>query len=227
VQQRREQMLREGKLSPGHQDNADAHGADDNELHKSEITYQVLPEVLQAQTRIDEPNAARRKQYELRNLKGRAAPPTEEELRRYRFQHMSALSSFSGAIPRLSLGGRNRYNPLPTFETGHGQDVAERTKAALKPLKPLPPEVAEAAKRTFLVGLRALTYGSLLGFGLLAFGTTFLIQTSGSERFQSNVRESVRSAVQPLGQNIRRTLQPWRIWAQEKLGVAKRPDHGS
>jgi hypothetical protein len=227
VQQRREQLLREGKLSPGQTevDSADGHGADDVELHKSELKYQVLPEVLQAQTRIDEPNAARRKQYELRNLKGGAAPPTEEELRRYRLQHMSALSSFSGAIPRLSLGGRNRYNPLPTVEMG--QDVAGRTQPLVKQVKPLPPEVAEAAKRTFLVGLRALTYGSLLGLGILAFGTTFLIQASGSEPFQRNVRESVRSAVQPLGQKIRQTLQPWRIWAQEKLGVAKGPGHGS
>ena len=208
MQQRREQLLREGKLSPGLRLGDDEKDGD-NELKKSESTYQVLPEVLQAQTRIDEPNAARRKEYELRHLKGRASPPTEEELRRYKLQNVAAFS-----IPRLSLGGRNRYNPLPS--TGVDKN------SSYVPAKPLPPEVAEAAKRTFLVGLRALTYGSLIGLGLLAFGTTFVVQNS--QRFQNDFRESVHSAVQPFSQSIRQSLHPWRVWVQEKFGVINKTE---
>lgn len=44
---------------------------------------QVLPEVLQQAARVDVPDAAKRKEYELR-IKGEPPPLTPEERRRYR-----------------------------------------------------------------------------------------------------------------------------------------------
>ncbi|KFM26071.1 hypothetical protein F751_6222 [Auxenochlorella protothecoides] len=142
-----------------HRDRLVREGAIDKAVPRSD-PKSVLPEVLQQQARIDDPHAAQRKAFH-RRVKGSLPPLTPEE--RYRFRMAGAGPGAGlGHIPRLSLG-RDRFN----IPQGSGAGQAEA------PVRALSPEAVEVARRTYVAGLRALVYGTLLGFGALALAGTY------------------------------------------------------
>lgn len=94
-----------------------------------------------------------------------------------------------GHVPRVSLGGRNRYQargrcaraarrePLPCSAERRRASAMQVPTAAddfswtLGP-RQMSPEAREAARRTFLASLRSLVYGSVIAaVGLAAGGT--------------------------------------------------------
>lgn len=201
-------MVKEGKLPATPSQSSSSH--EPPSLADSEAIYQVLPEVLQAQARIDDPNAAKRKEFDVR-IKGEPPPLTEDEFRRYRTTSY-AMTAAVGHVPRLSLSGRNRYG-IPSRGTaagGGGRDLVLHTATTLSP------EAAEVARRSYVAGVRALVYGSLLGFGLLAAGSTFAVQYFGIGT-GADFRERVQGALAPVSDALRARVEPWKARAEQFL----------
>ena len=206
IQEHKRRLIKEGKLNP---DN-DANSAPSQSFNDSEAAYDTLPEVLQAQARVDAPNAAKRKEYELR-IKGAPEPLTDEERWRYRAASGGAFSAAVGHVPRLSLSGRNRYGIPSSNSTG---DLALRTPLTHS----LSPEAAEVARRSYVAGVRALVYGSLLGVGLIALGGTATAQYIGIGSGQ-DFREKVQNLMLPLKESLRERVLPWKIKAETWIGT--------
>uniref|UniRef100_A0A1D1ZUY0 Uncharacterized protein n=1 Tax=Auxenochlorella protothecoides TaxID=3075 RepID=A0A1D1ZUY0_AUXPR len=97
-----------------------------------------------------------------------------------------------GHIPRLSLG-RDRFN----IPQGSGAGQAEA------PVRALSPEAVEVARRTYVAGLRALVYGTLLGFGALALAGTYVAQAMELGQPGADAGRSVRSALEPTTRRLR------------------------
>ena len=199
-------MIKEGKI-PAKPPHSSSHPPS---FGDSEATYDVLPEVLQAQARIDAPNAARRKEFEVR-IKGEPLPLTEDELRRYRTTSY-AVSAAVGHVPRLSLSGRNRYGipPSATATSGGGGSLVLHSRTTLSP------EAAEVARRSYMAGVRALVYGSLLGLGLVAAGSTFAVQYFGIGT-GGDFRLGVQEALIPLRDAVRARIEPLKARAEKLL----------
>ncbi|KAL6770604.1 hypothetical protein ACKKBF_B31930 [Auxenochlorella protothecoides x Auxenochlorella symbiontica] len=184
LQRHRDRLVREGAIDKA------VPRSDPKSVSESLHAYEVLPEVLQQQARIDDPHAAQRKAFH-RRVKGSLPPLTPEE--RYRFRMAGAgLGAGLGHIPRLSLG-RDRYN-IPQG-SGAGQAAA--------PARALSPEAVEVARRTYVAGLRALVYGTLLGFGALALAGTYVAQAMELGQPGADAGRSVRSALEPTTRRLR------------------------
>ena len=209
VQQRKQKLQEEGKLPLDDDKNA----ATEPSLAESEAVYQTLPEIMQAQARIHDPNAAKNKQREIR-IKGAPAPLTEDERRLYRVSAY-ALTGAVGHIPKLSLSGRNRYG-IPSAAATAGDQVMLR--------RALSPEAVEVARRTYSAGVRALVYGSLLGFGVIAAGGTltanyFLYADSSSSSSPAEeMRRSVQRVFEPVGEAVRAKVLPWKAKIEAMSG---------
>lgn len=167
-------------------------------LAESEAAFDVLPEVLQAQARVDDPGAAARKQYELRAFKGEPPPMTANELRRHRVRSLAVHH-----VPKLSLGGRNRY-VIPTNPT------------SIEPAA-LTPHATEVASRSFTAGLRAMAYGSLLGLLGTALAGTFIARSFAADDSQDGYRTRVRDAAVQAGDAVRRWLEPYKLRLRESI----------
>ncbi len=168
MQRHKDKLAKEDKLEPetgGVLTGGDPHF--NSSLHLND----VLPEVLQQQTRLDAPDAARRKEYE-RRIKGEAPPLTAEEIHKYGVRNayaMGTLGTVVGHVPRMSFG-RDRYS-IPN---------AASMQQPLALHRQLSPQAIEAASRTYVAGLRALVYGSLLAAVLVAGVGTYASHTIGS-----------------------------------------------
>jgi hypothetical protein len=170
---------------------------------------QVLPEVMAARARVDDPHAARRKEFE-RRIKGEAAPATPEELRRYRAASIGVGASGGALIPQVSLSGRNRYNitPMPA-------------STSLAPPRQMSPQEIEVARRSFLAGMRSLAYGSLLVAGLLLAGGSFAARSFGAGppgEFHAQVKETL----EPASRRLKTLVSPLKAKAEGWL----RPSDG-
>jgi hypothetical protein len=221
VQEHKRRLIKEGKLKSNESSSSSTTAPS---FTTSEANYETLPEVLAAQARVDAPNAAKRKQYELRAYKGAPEPLTDEERWRYGAR-ASAVSAAVGHVPRLSLSGRNRYGiPSPH----KGGDVALRTNGLGRGLSP---EAAEVARRSYAAGVRALVYGSLLGVGILAVGGTAIAQYIGIGSGQ-DFKEKVQSMMLPVKEGLRETVLPWKakaeawLTAKDERAYLKRGDGG-
>jgi len=191
VQQRKSRLVKEGKLQDAGTADAACPSRKELSFAESEISYDVLPEVLQAQSRIDEPNAAKRKEYDLHMFKPQLSALTDEERRRHRTSS-SMLGAALGHIPRLSLGGRNRYNF--TRESSVGGDLS---LAPVSARRQVTPQAVEVATRSFNAGMRALVYGTLLGVATLMVGGTAAIRAfdiGPSENFKDRMQARVEPA---------------------------------
>lgn len=209
IQEHRRRLVKEGKLKSNESSSS---STDTSSFTDSEANYDTLPEVLAAQARVDDPNAAKRKEYELRAHKGAPEPLTDEERWRYRARGSSAVGATVGHIPQLSLSGRNRYG-IPSSQKGG--DQALHTSGLGRRLSP---EAAEVARRSYVAGVRALVYGSLLGVGLLAVGGTATAQYIGIGSGQ-DFREKVQNAMLPVKEGLREKVLPWKTKAEAWLGV--------
>jgi len=209
IQEHKKRLIKEGKLKANESSSS---STDASSFTSSEANYDTLPEVLAAQARVDDPNAAERKQYELRAYKGAPEPLTDEERWRYRASATSAVSATVGHIPRLSLSGRNRYG-IPSSQKGG--DVALHTRGLGQRLSP---EAAEVARRGYVAGVRALVYGSLLSLGLLAVGGTATAQYIGIGSGQ-DFREKVQNFMLPVKEGLRQRVLPWKMKAEAWLGA--------
>lgn len=168
---------------------------------------QVLPEVLQQGARVECPDAARQKEFE-RRIKG--APPqlSDAELRKYR-SSMHLVGASLAHVPRMSLSGR-RY----TME-GLGLQAGELVPGA----RALSPQAVEVASRTYVAGVRALVYGSLLGvLGLAAAGTYAV--TALDIRSGEDLRQRLQAGLGPASHALKAWITPFKLRAQEWAGDA-------
>lgn len=175
----------------------------------SEAQYEVLAEVLQQQARLDDPQALRRKEYE-RRVKGEPPPLTEAELMRARSK-LYALGAAVGHVPRMSMG-RNRWGAMPAAGGGEGMDLA-----TLSGVRQMTPEAREVASRTYVAGVRALVYGSLLGAIGLAAAVTWATR-SMDIRSGEDLGERMREGLGPLSTGARLWLEPMKARIQGWLG---------
>ncbi len=217
IQEHKKRLIKEGKLDPNEPSSSSSTESTEQSFNDSEANYDTLPEVLAAQARVDAPNAAKRREYELRAHKGSPEPLTDEERWRYRASASAAVTAAVGHVPRLSLSGRNRYGiPLSSHKTSTGTgDVALRTRTGVPSLSP---EAAELARRSYVASLRALVYGSLLGVGLLAVGGTATAHYLGIGSGQ-DFREKVQGAMLPIKESLRERIVPWKLKAEAWFGT--------
>jgi hypothetical protein len=215
LQNHRARLVKEGRL-----DEAAAAAAQRNtepSFDESAALFEVLPEVLGAQARVHDPGAAGRKRVR-RRVKGAAEPASEEELRRYRAGAYGAAAAV-GHIPRISLGGRNRYGIHHIGGGGGGGGGAPAPA-----VRALSPEAVELARRSYAAGLRSLVYGSLLGCALLAVGGTAAAQVlgvgggGGGAAAAALQQERVRALCRPLADGLRAWAEPVRDRARAWLG---------
>ncbi|KAL4525702.1 hypothetical protein Ndes2526B_g09360 [Nannochloris sp. 'desiccata'] len=213
IQEHKNRLIKEGKLKSNESPSS---STTTSSFTNSEANYDTLPEVLAAQARVDAPNAAKRKAYELRAYKGAPEPLTDEERWRYRAS-ASAVSAAVGHVPRLSLSGRNRYGIPSSQKAG---DLALSTSSLRHRLSP---EAAEVARRSYVAGVRALVYGSLLSVGLLAVGGTATAQYIGIGSGQ-DFREKLQSVMLPMKEGLIERVLPWKLKAEAWIS-AKDPNN--
>jgi hypothetical protein len=212
-QQRRQQLEKEGKLP-----DQPAPSIKERSLAESEAVYETLPEVLRAQARVDDPQAARRRQFDLRSVKPQPEPPTQEDLRRVRWANQG-FGATVGHIPRMSLGGRNRYSLPESVNSSSEASIAEvalrRPSAGGGALgQPVNPHVMEVAQRSYAAGVRALVWGSLLGVAALAVGGSAAWQALGGAGAGPSgrpVRDRWTAAMEPRRESVRR-------WVHQRVG---------
>ncbi|PRW20197.1 hypothetical protein C2E21_9216 [Chlorella sorokiniana] len=223
LQRHKQRLVKEGKLPeeppPGEGQEPGAAGRQQGAAGQaqgrgqgftsSEEQYEVLAEVLQQQVRLDDPQALRRKEYE-RRVKGEPPPLTEAELMRARSK-LYALGAAVGHVPRMSMG-RNRWGAMPAAGGGDGMDLA-----TLSGVRQLTPEAREVASRTYVAGVRALVYGSLLGAIGLAAAVTWATR-SLDIRSGEDLGERMRAGLGPLSTAARLWLEPMKARLQSWLG---------
>lgn len=200
-------------------------------LDESERTFEVLSEVLAAQTRVDAPGAATAAERRWkRHGRGGAPPPLSEDdvevLRRARAAAAAAgtLSVMGGygasalVLPKLSL--------RPRMEGGFGGGGAgAMAAAAAPPPPPVSPAVVEAASRGLATGARAAAYGSALALSGVALGSLLAARWSmvsssdgdgGDEASSSS--SALKDTLSPLGDAARDVLGPVASWARREIG---------
>ncbi|EFN52012.1 expressed protein [Chlorella variabilis] len=215
VQRHHQRLVKEGKLPEEEAKRAAAAAAREQAgrpFEHSEHNYEarhgraMLAEVLQQQARVDDPHALRRKQFE-RRVKGEPPPLSEVELQRARGKLM-ALGAAVGHVPRMSMG-RTRWE-LPAAGAGGGD-------AALATIRQLSPEAREVASRTYVAGVRALVYGTLLGAVGLAAAGTYAVRSLGIASGEE-LGERVRAGLAPVPRGMRAWLLPLKQRAEAWLG---------
>ncbi|KAI7839936.1 hypothetical protein COHA_006330 [Chlorella ohadii] len=223
LQRHKQRLVKQGKLpeepSPtegqeqaaaGRQQGAAGQAAGSGKgFTSSEAQYEVLAEVLQQQARLDDPQALRRKEYE-RRVKGEPPPLSEAELMRARSK-LYALGAAVGHVPRMSMG-RNRWGAMPAAGGGDGMDLA-----TLSGVRQMTPEAREVASRTYVAGVRALVYGSLLGAIGLAAAVTWATR-SMDIRSGEDLGDRMRAGLGPLSTGARLWLEPMKARLQGWLG---------
>ena len=194
-------------------------------LDESERTFEVLSEVLAAQTRVDAPGAAEAAERRWRRHRTGAPPPLSAEdvevLRRAR--------ASAAAAGTLSLGGYGASAlVLPKLSLRPRDFGGGAAAAAAPPPLPVPPAVAEAAARGLATGARAAAYGSALALAGAALGSLLaarsMMRSSGGGGEESSgggaaaASLATREALSPLGDAVRGALGPVVSWARGEIG---------
>eukprot|EP00892_Ulva_mutabilis_P009141 jgi/Ulvmu1/659/UM010_0030.1 len=200
----------------------------------------VLMEVLQASARMDVPNAARHRIWELRKRAG-LPPLPEAELARavrqlrlgsaallvpaelslstrqsWRTARASAPGNAAGALPPPS--DYRRSSAAGGVARGGRAHVGEHPAALQRAA--LSPEQQLLADRQAAVALRSAAYGTMAGVAALGLGATAFAASCGVwsvEDAQGALRRWGRSWRDP----IRAAVLPWAAWAR---ALAGRPD---
>eukprot|EP00887_Chlorella_sp_A99_P000251 scaffold13.g251.t1 len=211
LQRHKQRLIKEGRLPP------DSPKGPQPSMEDSAQTFEVLFEVLSQQARVEDPEAAARKEYE-RRIKGEPPPLGPEELRRYRAASAGAgggmyvIGAAVGHVPRTHLG-RGRYQapqaPAPSAAEGFGDWT-------LGP-RALSPEAREAARRSFLASVRSLVYGSVAAAVGLASGATLAVWALEIHSAE-DLRAHVQQGFAPASAAIRGWLLPVQAAAQRWLG---------
>lgn len=215
VQEHRQKLLKEGKISSQGSD-ADAVVAASTrststsniQLQESEKLYEVNPEILQAQARVEDPNAARKRRFgEVRNVKPWPDPPTQEEIHRAQWGMLSSFGMGMARVPRMSLGGRHRFSP------------ARWDEMPSQPIHHITPESLEVSQRSFTAGMRAFAWGSFLGFSLLGIGGVIAWKVWNDAR--STDSSSGGQWAEEWRARIQRAFAPrkeeWQRWTRSKF----------
>ena len=220
VQQHKKRLVDDGKLSPALPGAVSAEASPSQQqgcsasFDASLSAYDVLPEVLQAQARVDDPHAALRKEFDLR-IRGEPPPIPEAELRRHRGA-TSALGAAVGHVPRLSLSGRNRYSIPEGAFSGGGGEVA----LANASYRGLSPHATEVASRGYNAGMRAVVYGSLLAVAVIAVGGTAAVQALEIGGPEDDFRERARAWGAPAAAVVRAWVAPVKAAAEGWVGAS-------
>lgn len=166
--------------------------------------FEVLPEVLQQQARLDDPGAAARREI-IRRIRGMPAKLSEAELLKYR-STIYGVAAHVGHVPRMHLG-RNKWHMAAAF--------GDNAPAAI----PLSPEAVENARRAYSAGVRSMLYGSMLGLLGAAVLGTLAARYFGFSSFQD-----LKPSPDPNGTAlIQRWMQPYK----ERIQAYTTPAAGS
>lgn len=154
----------------------------------SESVYEVGMEILQQKARYESLDAKARARM-LTRVKASMPDASAEDIRR--ISANMAMYGAAGAVygahrtQRLALGGSRRALAQLSREAASQQQT----------VKELSPEATEAMRRQFFAGLRALTYGSILGI-LGVTGVATLIAMNVGDVNQLKV--SIQSSFEPV-----------------------------
>lgn len=161
--------------------------------------FEVLPEVLQQQARLDDPGAAARREI-IRRIRGMPSKLSEAELLKYRTTTYG-LAAHVGHIPKMHLG-RNKWHMAAGFSDSTAPAVT------------LSPEAVETARRAYSAGVRSMLYGSMLGLLGAAVVGTLAARYMGFSSLQD-----LQPTPNPEGNAIQRWLQPYK----ERIQAYVRP----
>ncbi|KAK9824804.1 hypothetical protein WJX74_010201 [Apatococcus lobatus] len=123
-------------------------------FEESVVAFEVLPEVLQQQARIEDPTAASRREF-VKKIRGMPSRLTDAEMLQYR-STVYGVASTVGHIPRMHMG-RHRWTA--------GMEAAQAGRAGMLQL---PPEALEAGQRVTSAGARSAVYGTMLAVSIWA-----------------------------------------------------------
>lgn len=171
--------------------------------------FEVLPEVLQQQARLDDPGAAARREI-IRRIRGMPSKLSEAELSKYR-STIYGLSAHVGHVPKMHLG-RNKWHMAAGF--------SESAPATIS----LSPEAVETAQRAYSAGVRSMLYGSMLGLLGAAVLGTLAARYMGLSSLQD-----LRPSPDSEGSTLQKWLQPYkeRIQAYIRPAAAASPADAS
>lgn len=179
--------------------------------HNDDRVFEVGMEILQQSSRYETLNSAAKARM-LTRVKAAMPDASPEDLRR--ISTNMAMYGAAGALygahrsQKLALGGGRRA-------------LAELSRdsaryASQQQVKELSPEATEAMRRQFFAGLRALTYGTVVG----VVGVTAAV-TVAANVFEigdaTSLRSSMKAALEPLGaafQGVAGLVAPPASWAQ-------------
>eukprot|EP00884_Botryococcus_braunii_P008535 jgi/Botrbrau1/17683/Bobra.0166s0107.1 len=170
-------------------------------LEESVQMFEVLPEVLQQQTRVDDPNAVNRKEI-VRRIRAQLPKLTEEEAWRYRTSMYGVAGLLGSAVPQVRLG-RDRYWRAY-------QAAISLSKTAQGPVSPA---ATELAARSVATGARSLMYGTgiaIIGTSLLTVSLLRYAEVSGT----ADLRDKLRQSLQPLAADMAARLEPFKEQVQ-------------
>ncbi|KAL3134165.1 hypothetical protein ABBQ32_008580 [Trebouxia sp. C0010 RCD-2024] len=159
-------------------------------FEESVKAFEVLPEVLQQQARLDDPGAAARREI-IRRIRGMPTKLSEAELLKYR-STIYGVAAHVGHVPKMHLG-RNKWHTAATF--------SDNAPAAI----PLSPEAVETARRAYSAGVRSMLYGSMLGL----LGAAVLGSLAASYLGLSSLQD-LKPASDSHDGLLKRWLQPYK-----------------
>ena len=187
------------------------HKGKENYKDNDDRVFEVGMEILQQSSRYETLNSAAKARM-LTRVKAAMPDASPEDLRR--ISTNMAMYGAAGALygahrsQKLALGGGRRA-------------LAELSRdsaryASQQQVKELSPEATEAMRRQFFAGLRALTYGTVVG----VVGVTAAV-TVAANVFEigdaTSLRSSMKAALEPLGaafQGVAGLVAPPASWAQ-------------
>lgn len=156
----------------------------------SEDVYEVGMEILQQKSRYSTLDSKSRAEMITNRIKAQMPDASPEDIQRIAMNlavyGTTGIMAHQPARISLSTGRRSALQQLSRESAAHAQE-AQRS---------LSPEAAMAMRRQFMAGLRALTYGSLVGIVGVCAAITF-----GANAFGIKDADSLKA-------NIKKTLEP-------------------
>ena len=162
---------------------------------EEERVYEVGMEILQQKARYETLDAKTRAAIR-RRVKAVMPEAREEDI--YRISTNMAMYGAAGAMYGAHHGGRL---PLGGGRRALQQLSRESARQGMQQPKALSPEASDAMRRQFMAGLRALTYGSLVGL----VGVTAAV-TLAANAFEigdaSSLRANIKAAMDPFAASV-------------------------